>query len=148
MPATCAPETSWHRGPRCKRASGMDRWAPAGRACAASGSAAARSPPFLPQVPERVIRAVAGLQGPGVAPVMRCAPTPAGLALQLQRPAVFERVLGAVPAYAVPAVPAAPGPRVLLHCPALRGAPGSLRLSRLRAVLVADHLARALRAHG
>lgn len=25
MPATCAPETSWHRGPRCKRASGMDR---------------------------------------------------------------------------------------------------------------------------
>ncbi|XP_072578439.1 DALR anticodon-binding domain-containing protein 3 isoform X2 [Vulpes vulpes] len=100
------------------------------------------------QVPERVIRAVAGLQGPGVAPVMRCAPTPAGLALQLQRPAVFERVLGAVPAYAVPAVPAAPGPRVLLHCPALRGAPGSLRLSRLRAVLVADHLARALRAHG
>nr|XP_055199243.1 DALR anticodon-binding domain-containing protein 3 isoform X2 [Nyctereutes procyonoides] len=100
------------------------------------------------QVPERVIRAVAGLQGPGVAPVMRCAPTPAGLALQLQRPAVFERVLGAVPAYAVPAVPAAPGPRVLLHCPALRGPPGSLRLSRLRAVLVADHLARALRAHG
>ncbi|XP_027980098.1 DALR anticodon-binding domain-containing protein 3 isoform X2 [Eumetopias jubatus] len=100
------------------------------------------------QVPERVVRAVAGLQGPGVAPVLRCAPTPAGLALQLQRPAVFERVLGAVAAYAAPAAPAAPGPRVLLHCPALRGAPGALRLSQLRAVLVADHLARALRAHG
>ncbi|XP_035956518.2 DALR anticodon-binding domain-containing protein 3 isoform X4 [Halichoerus grypus] len=100
------------------------------------------------QVPERVVRAVAGLQGPGVAPVLRCAPTPAGLALQLQRPAVFERVLGAVAAYVAPAAPAAPGPRVLLHCPALRGAPGALRLSQLRAVLVADHLARALRAHG
>ncbi|XP_044240772.3 DALR anticodon-binding domain-containing protein 3 isoform X2 [Ursus arctos] len=100
------------------------------------------------QVPERVVRAVAGLQGPGVAPVLRCAPTPAGLALQLQRPAVFERVLGAVAAYAAPAAPAAPGPRVVLHCPALRSAPGVLRLSQLRAVLVADHLARALRAHG
>ncbi|XP_044777612.1 DALR anticodon-binding domain-containing protein 3 isoform X2 [Neomonachus schauinslandi] len=100
------------------------------------------------QVPERVVRAVAGLQGPGVAPVLRCAPTPAGLALQLQRPVVFERVLGAVAAYVAPAAPAAPGPRVLLHCPALRGAPGALRLSQLRAVLVADHLARALRAHG
>ncbi|XP_059245661.1 DALR anticodon-binding domain-containing protein 3 isoform X1 [Mustela nigripes] len=100
------------------------------------------------QVPEHVVRAVAGLQGPGVAPVLRCELTPAGLALQLQRPAVFERVLGAVTAYAAPAAPAAPGPRVLLHCPALRGAPGALRLSQLRAVLVADHLARALRAHG
>lgn len=148
MPATCAPETFWRRGPRCKRASGTDRWAPYGRGCAARGSAAACSPPFLPQVPERVVRAVAGLQGPGVAPVLRCAPTPAGLALQLQRPAVFERVLGAVAAYAAPAAPAAPGPRVVLHCPALRSAPGVLRLSQLRAVLVADHLARALRAHG
>ncbi|XP_045846611.1 DALR anticodon-binding domain-containing protein 3 isoform X4 [Meles meles] len=100
------------------------------------------------QVPEHVVRAVAGLQGPGVAPVLRCEPTPAGLALQLQRPAVFERVLGAVTAYAAPAAPAAPGLRVLLHCPALRGDPGALRLSQLRAVLVADHLARALRAHG
>ncbi|XP_042785246.1 DALR anticodon-binding domain-containing protein 3 isoform X2 [Panthera leo] len=100
------------------------------------------------QVPERVVRAVAGLQGPGVAPVLRCTSTPAGLALQLQRPAVFESVLGAVAAYVAPAAPAAPGPRILLHCPALRSAPGALRLSQLRAVLVADHLARTLRAHG
>uniref|UniRef100_A0A9L0TL91 DALR anticodon binding domain containing 3 n=1 Tax=Equus caballus TaxID=9796 RepID=A0A9L0TL91_HORSE len=100
------------------------------------------------QVPERVVHAVAGLQGPGVAPVLRCAPTPAGLALQLQRSAVFERVLGAVAAYAAPAVSASPGPRVILHCPALRGAPCALRLSQLRAVLVADHLSRALHTHG
>ncbi|XP_062056812.1 DALR anticodon-binding domain-containing protein 3 isoform X2 [Lepus europaeus] len=97
------------------------------------------------QVPEHVFRAVSGLQGPGVAPVRACALTPAGLALQLQRPVVFERVLGAVAAYASPA---STGPRVVLHCPALRGAPGALRLSQLRAVLVADHLARALRAQG
>ncbi|XP_007953501.1 DALR anticodon-binding domain-containing protein 3 [Orycteropus afer afer] len=100
------------------------------------------------QVPESVVTAVAGLHGPGVAPVQRCAPTPAGLALQLQRPAVFERVLGSVAAYAAPTTPASPGPHVVLHCAALRGAPGTLRLSQLRAVLVADHLARALHARG
>ncbi|XP_068413258.1 DALR anticodon-binding domain-containing protein 3 isoform X2 [Eschrichtius robustus] len=99
------------------------------------------------QVPERVVHAIVGLQGPGVAPVLSCAPTPAGLALQLRRSAVFERVLGAVAAYAAPTVPAAPGPRVVLHCPALCGSPCALRLSQLRAVLVADHLARALHAH-
>ncbi|XP_057560400.1 DALR anticodon-binding domain-containing protein 3 isoform X4 [Hippopotamus amphibius kiboko] len=99
------------------------------------------------QVPERVVHAIVALQGPGVAPVLRCAATPAGLALQLQRSAVFERVLGAVAAYAAPTVPPAPGPRVVLHCPALRGSPCALRLSQLRAVLVADHLARALRTH-
>ncbi|XP_055485895.1 DALR anticodon-binding domain-containing protein 3 isoform X2 [Psammomys obesus] len=100
------------------------------------------------QVPEYVLRAVAGLQGPGVAPVLRCAPTPAGLSLQLQRPAVFERVLGALAAYAAPVKPASPGRRVVLHCPALRCNPDTLRLSLLRAVLVADHLARTLRARG
>lgn len=101
--------------------------------------------PVVPQVPERVLRAVVDLQGPGVAPVLRCEPTPAGLALRLQRAAVFERVLGAG---AAPAASPAGGPRVLLHCPALRAAPRALRLSQLRAVLVADHLARALRARG
>ncbi|XP_006511856.1 DALR anticodon-binding domain-containing protein 3 isoform X3 [Mus musculus] len=100
------------------------------------------------QVPECVFRAVSCLQGPGVAPVLRCAPTPAGLSLQLQRPAVFEHVLGALASYATPAKPASPGPRVVLHCPALRCNSGTLRLSQLRAVLVADHLVRVLRAHG
>nr|XP_058931125.1 DALR anticodon-binding domain-containing protein 3 isoform X5 [Kogia breviceps] len=99
------------------------------------------------QVPERVVHAIVGLQGPGVAPVLSCAPTPAGLALRLRRSAVFERVLGSVAAYAAPTAPAALGPRVVLHCPALRGSPCALRLSQLRAVLVADHLARVLHAH-
>ncbi|XP_060060721.1 DALR anticodon-binding domain-containing protein 3 isoform X2 [Erinaceus europaeus] len=99
------------------------------------------------QVPE-LVQALAALQGPGVAPVLRCTPTPAGLELQLQRAAVFQRVLGAAPAYAAPAAGPAPPPRVLVHCPALRADPCALRLGRLRAVLVADHLARALRAHG
>uniref|UniRef100_A0A8C3X1B1 DALR anticodon binding domain containing 3 n=1 Tax=Catagonus wagneri TaxID=51154 RepID=A0A8C3X1B1_9CETA len=98
------------------------------------------------QVPEQVIHAVTGLRGPGVAPVLRCVATPAGLALQLQRSAVFERVLGAVATYAAPAAHAAPDPRVVLHCPALRDRPCAVRLSQLRAVLVADHLARALHA--
>ncbi|KAM4821719.1 DALR anticodon-binding domain-containing protein 3 isoform 2-T2 [Thomomys bottae] len=99
------------------------------------------------QVPESVLHAVAGLQGPGVAPVLRCEATPAGLCLRLQRPAVFRRVLGAVAAYAAaPAEPDAPRTRVLVHCPALRSDPAALRLSQLRAVLVADHLVRALRA--
>lgn len=100
------------------------------------------------QVPECVLRAVSCLQGPGVAPVLRCAPTPAGLSLQLQRPAVFEHVLGALASYATPAKRTSPGPRVVLHCPALRCDPETLRLSQLRAVLVADHLGRVLCAHG
>ena len=36
---------------------------------------------------------------------------------------------------------------IVLHCPALRGSPSALRLSQLRAVLVADHLARILQTH-
>ncbi|XP_066900400.1 DALR anticodon-binding domain-containing protein 3 isoform X6 [Kogia breviceps] len=106
-----------------------------------------RWPSLEPEVPERVVHAIVGLQGPGVAPVLSCAPTPAGLALRLRRSAVFERVLGSVAAYAAPTAPAALGPRVVLHCPALRGSPCALRLSQLRAVLVADHLARVLHAH-
>uniref|UniRef100_Q5D0E6-3 Isoform 3 of DALR anticodon-binding domain-containing protein 3 n=1 Tax=Homo sapiens TaxID=9606 RepID=Q5D0E6-3 len=78
------------------------------------------------QVPEHLLHALACLQGPGVAPVLRCAPTPAGLSLQLQRSAVFERVLSAVAAYATPASPASLGQRVLLHCPALRSSPCAL----------------------
>ncbi|XP_006892987.1 PREDICTED: DALR anticodon-binding domain-containing protein 3 [Elephantulus edwardii] len=100
------------------------------------------------QVPEPVVSAVTGLQGPGVAPVLSCAATPAGLELQLRRPAVFEHVLNSVAAYAAPAAPSTPGPHVVLHCEAVRGAPCALRLSQLRAVLVTDHLARALRARG
>ena len=98
-------------------------------------------------MPEGVVHAIVGLQGPGVAPVLCCAPTPAGLALRLQRSVVFERVLCSVAAYAAPAAPTAPTPRIVLHCPALRGSPSALRLSQLRAVLVADHLARILQTH-
>ncbi|XP_026954503.1 DALR anticodon-binding domain-containing protein 3 isoform X3 [Sagmatias obliquidens] len=133
-----APTTHIVWGPRCAlrlEVTGVDVGEPR------------RWPSLEPEVPERVVHAIVGLQGPGVAPVLSCAPTPAGLALQLRRSAVFERVLGAVAAYAAPTVPAAPGPRVVLHCPALRGSPCALRLSQLRAVLVADHLARALHAH-
>ncbi|XP_003476705.1 DALR anticodon-binding domain-containing protein 3 isoform X2 [Cavia porcellus] len=100
------------------------------------------------QVPEHVLHALTGLQGPGVAPVLRCAQTPAGLSLQLQRPVVFERVLSAVDSYATPDSLASQGLRILLHCPALRCSPGALRLSQLRVVIVADHLARALRSQG
>ncbi|XP_033269023.1 DALR anticodon-binding domain-containing protein 3 isoform X12 [Orcinus orca] len=133
-----APTTHIVWGPRCAlrlEVTGVDVGEPR------------RWPSLEPEVPERVVHAIVGLQGPGVAPVLSCAPTPAGLTLQLRRSAVFERVLGAVAAYAAPTVPAAPGPRVVLHCPALRGSPCALRLSQLRAVLVADHLARALHAH-
>lgn len=149
MPGTSVSETSWHREARYRRASGTGRWVRAGRARLA-GYTELRSTHthVCLQVPECVFRAVSCLQGPGVAPVLRCAPTPAGLSLQLQRPAVFEHVLGALATYATPAKPASPGPRVVLCCPALRSDPGTLRLSQLRAVLVADHLLRVLRAHG
>nr|XP_003409721.1 LOW QUALITY PROTEIN: DALR anticodon-binding domain-containing protein 3 [Loxodonta africana] len=101
------------------------------------------------QVPEPVVTAVAGLQGPGVAPVLRCAPTPAGPGAPAAAGPLSSSTSSApVAAYAAPARPPRQVPRVVLHCAALRGAPCTLRLSQLRAVLVADHLARALRSRG
>ncbi|XP_074054001.1 DALR anticodon-binding domain-containing protein 3 isoform X2 [Macrotis lagotis] len=103
------------------------------------------------QVPKDILDGVAALEGPGVPPIQKCTQTQAGLALQLQRPSVFQQVLSSLQGYAAPQPPpCTSGLRIILHCGALQGAKGpeSMSLSQLRAVLVADHLAQALRTQG
>ncbi|XP_072507715.1 DALR anticodon-binding domain-containing protein 3 [Notamacropus eugenii] len=102
------------------------------------------------QVPKDILDGVAALEGPGVPPIQKCTQTQAGLALQLERPTVFERVLSAPQGYVTPPPAPASEPGVILDCVALHApkGPDALSLSQLRAVLVADHLAQALRTRG
>ncbi|NXH13591.1 DALD3 protein, partial [Bucco capensis] len=97
------------------------------------------------QVPAEVLAGVMSLGGPGVLAVRGCQETPAGLAVQVQRPEAFRRLLGALPS-PVPAE-GAQGGWAVLHCPALRG-PTALRPRHLRPLLLTDHLAQLLRAQG
>ncbi|NXX07212.1 DALD3 protein, partial [Larus smithsonianus] len=97
------------------------------------------------QVPADIMSGVTSLGGPGVLEVRGCQETPAGLAVQLRRPEAFRRLLGS-PSVPSPSPPPS-GPRVVLHCPALRR-PAALRPRHLRPLLLADHLAQLLRAQG
>ncbi|XP_068010303.1 DALR anticodon-binding domain-containing protein 3 isoform X1 [Melanerpes formicivorus] len=97
------------------------------------------------QVPADVVAGLASLAGPGVLAVRGCQETPAGLAVQVQRPEAFRRLLGFLPD---PAPAGGAQQRwVVLHCPALRE-PVALRPRHLRPLLLADHLAQLLRAQG
>ncbi|XP_061863978.1 DALR anticodon-binding domain-containing protein 3 isoform X2 [Colius striatus] len=97
------------------------------------------------QVPADVVAGVASVAGPGVLAVRGCEDTPAGLAVRVRRPEAFRRLLGPLPAPG----PAPKGRTVLLHVPALRRPDAvPLRPSHLRPLLLADHLARLLRAQG
>ncbi|KAM9098595.1 DALR anticodon-binding domain-containing protein 3 [Sarcophilus harrisii] len=103
------------------------------------------------QVPKDILEGVAAVEGPGVPPIQKCTQTQAGLALQLERPTVFEQVLSSLEGYVAPQPAASASERSLvLDCVSLHGAkgPDALSLSQLRAVLVADHLAQALRTQG
>ncbi|XP_064375138.1 DALR anticodon-binding domain-containing protein 3 isoform X3 [Dromaius novaehollandiae] len=98
------------------------------------------------QVPADVMARVTSLSGPEVLPLGECQETSAGLAVQVQRPEAFQRLLGARPAPA-PAS-ASPPMSVVLHCPGLRGPGAALAPRHLRPVLLADHLAEVLTAQG
>ncbi|NXS25588.1 DALD3 protein, partial [Mystacornis crossleyi] len=98
------------------------------------------------QVPPEAVLAVPSLRGPAVLPLGVCRQTPAGLAVQVQRPEAFQRLLGPLSGPPPPAAGARTG-CVVLHCPALRGR-AALRPRHLRSVLMADHLAQLLRAQG
>ncbi|NXY51611.1 DALD3 protein, partial [Ceuthmochares aereus] len=97
------------------------------------------------QVPAGVVAAVTSLGGPGVLAVRSCQETPAGLAVQVRRPEAFRRLLGPSPGPATPAGMQAGS--IVLHCPALRRS-AAPRLHHLRSLLLAEHLARLLRAQG
>ncbi|XP_027692876.1 DALR anticodon-binding domain-containing protein 3 [Vombatus ursinus] len=103
------------------------------------------------QVPKDILDEVAALEGPGVPPIQKCTQTQAGLALQLERPTVFEQVLSSLQGYVAPQPTSSTSERsIILDCVSLHGpkGPDALSLSQLRAVLVADHLAQALRTQG
>ncbi|XP_029457120.1 DALR anticodon-binding domain-containing protein 3 isoform X2 [Rhinatrema bivittatum] len=104
---------------------------------------------YFPRVPENMINGMTHLQIAGVPPIRSCKQTEAGLVVQLERPAVFQQVLSHIPYYLKPSS-ASSGQNVILNCVPLHGCKSleSLRLSHLRAILVADHLAAVLRAKG
>ncbi|XP_030062141.1 DALR anticodon-binding domain-containing protein 3 [Microcaecilia unicolor] len=101
------------------------------------------------QVHENIIDGVTHLKAPGVPPIQSCKQTEAGLVVQLERPAVFQQVLTHIPYY-LKSSSSSSGQNVILNCVPLHGcrSPESLRLSHLRTILIADHLAAVLRAEG
>ncbi|XP_066471038.1 DALR anticodon-binding domain-containing protein 3 isoform X3 [Tiliqua scincoides] len=105
--------------------------------------------PSLSWVPSGIAESVFSLKCPCVPPIRSCQKVPVGLTVQLERPAVFEQILKAIPVYTKPPQ-AAHGHSILLNCVPLHGHKDlkSLSLSHLRAILVTDHLAGLLQAQG
>ncbi|XP_042307278.1 DALR anticodon-binding domain-containing protein 3 isoform X2 [Sceloporus undulatus] len=101
------------------------------------------------QVPSGIAESVVSLKSPGVPPIKSCQKSTFGLTVQLERPAVFEQILNAIPTYTKPPQ-AASGHSILLNCVSLHGRKdlNSLSLSHLRTILVTDHLASMLQAQG
>ncbi|XP_066471036.1 DALR anticodon-binding domain-containing protein 3 isoform X1 [Tiliqua scincoides] len=101
------------------------------------------------EVPSGIAESVFSLKCPCVPPIRSCQKVPVGLTVQLERPAVFEQILKAIPVYTKPPQ-AAHGHSILLNCVPLHGHKDlkSLSLSHLRAILVTDHLAGLLQAQG
>nr|XP_008103648.1 PREDICTED: DALR anticodon-binding domain-containing protein 3 [Anolis carolinensis] len=101
------------------------------------------------KVPHGIAESVLSIKSPGVPPIQSCQEGSAGLTVQLERPAAFEKILTAIPTYTKPQQRGG-GHSILLNCVPLHGRRGlaSLSLSHLRAILVADHLAGLLHAQG
>ncbi|KAM8930071.1 DALR anticodon-binding domain-containing protein 3 isoform 2-T2 [Pelodytes ibericus] len=100
------------------------------------------------EVPEDLIHKLASMKVSGVPPIQSCLQNEAGLVVQLNRPAVFQQVLSDFTPYLTPAPPDNQQDVVILNCAPLQSCQGELKLSHLRAVLVADHLAEVLRLRG
>ncbi|MEE6502273.1 hypothetical protein FKM82_004464 [Ascaphus truei] len=104
------------------------------------------------EVPDDLIHKLMSLQIPEVPIIQSCLQNEAGLIIQLDRPAVFQRVLTDFSPYSEPSPLASDSEQrvVVLNCAPLHGCEnlGTFKLSHLRAVLVADHLAAVLRKSG
>ncbi|XP_069499414.1 DALR anticodon-binding domain-containing protein 3 isoform X1 [Ambystoma mexicanum] len=103
------------------------------------------------QIPEDLIQRISSIHAAGVPPIQSCELTDFGLAVRLERSLVFQQVLAHSPCYLKPSTSnSAIVKNVILNCVALHGckSPDALKLSHLRAILVADHLAEILRAEG
>ncbi|KAM9326730.1 DALR anticodon-binding domain-containing protein 3 [Gastrophryne carolinensis] len=115
-------------------------------------AAMAKTFPGGGEVPEEILQKLAALDVPGILPVRRCLQTKAGLSVQLDRPATFHQVLKDFTPYLKPIPPSPDSMQstVILNCAPLHACTGlaTLKLSHLRAVLLADHLAEVLRLKG
>ncbi|XP_067854516.1 DALR anticodon-binding domain-containing protein 3 isoform X2 [Heptranchias perlo] len=82
--------------------------------------------------------------------IQSCKQTAAGLVIRLDHPALFKQVLSNLPLYTRPLKTSAKKKCVILNCMPLQGSRGLelLTVSHLRAILLADHLAEALRQQG
>ncbi|XP_018431609.1 PREDICTED: DALR anticodon-binding domain-containing protein 3 [Nanorana parkeri] len=104
------------------------------------------------EVPAELIQKLTTLNVPGILPVKRCQLTDAGLVIQLDRPDTFSRILRDFTPYLRPLPSSSEGVQaaLILNCVPLHACTGlgTFKLSHLRAVLVADHLAEVLRLSG
>ncbi|XP_075039679.1 DALR anticodon-binding domain-containing protein 3 isoform X2 [Mixophyes fleayi] len=104
------------------------------------------------ETPEELLQKLTSLNVPGVPPIRTCQRSATGLVIQLDRPAVFHRVLKDFTPYLKPAPSISDsGQRVvILNCTPLHSCQRleTFKLSHLRAVLIADHLAEVLRSRG
>ncbi|KAG8557290.1 hypothetical protein GDO81_018396 [Engystomops pustulosus] len=103
------------------------------------------------EVPAELILTLLSLDAPDLPPLRQCLQCDAGLVVQLDRPALFYRVLRDFAPYLKPLPSADHGQDiVILNCAPLHSAKSldALRLSHLRAALLADHLAEVLTLNG
>ncbi|KAM3915494.1 DALR anticodon-binding domain-containing protein 3 isoform 2-T2 [Leptodactylus fuscus] len=142
LQGSCAPSTVWYKESSQKNLRSRDFLVPRG--------ALKKSFPDG-EVPADLIQKVISLDAPGLPPVKTCLQSEAGLVVQLDRPAVFHRVLRDFTPYLKPLPSADDGlDVVILNCAPLHsaGTLDTLRLSDLRAALLADHLAEVLTLKG
>ncbi|KAM4721837.1 DALR anticodon-binding domain-containing protein 3 isoform 2-T2 [Rhinophrynus dorsalis] len=102
--------------------------------------------------PEDLIHKLKSLNVPGIPPIQSCMQNEAGLIIQLDRPAVFQRILTDFSSYLRPAPLHTESGQstVILNCASLHTCHSldTFKLSHLRAALVADHVAEVLRLRG
>lgn len=104
------------------------------------------------EVPAELIQKLTTIKVPGTLPIKRCLQTETGLVIQLDRPETFHRILRDFTPYLKPVPSSSNGVQTtfILNCVPLHASSSldTFKLSHLRAVLVADHLAEVLRLRG
>ncbi|XP_073500984.1 DALR anticodon-binding domain-containing protein 3 isoform X2 [Phyllobates terribilis] len=139
---SCAPSTVWFKESSQKNLRSRDFLVPRGALKTSFPDG---------EVPADLVQTLTSLAAPGLPPVKTCLQSEAGLVVQLDRPAVFHRVLRDFSPYLKPLPCVDDGQHiVILNCAPLHGCRSleTLRLSHLRAALVADHLAKVLTLKG
>ncbi|XP_069822879.1 DALR anticodon-binding domain-containing protein 3 [Dendropsophus ebraccatus] len=138
LEGSCAPSTVWFKESSQKNLRSRDFLVPRG--------ALKKSFPDG-EVPADLIEKLMSVDASGLPPVKKCLQAEAGLVIQLDRPVVFHRVLKDFTPYMKPLPSVDNGQDiVILNCAPLHGCRSldMLRLSHLRAALIADHLAEVL----